>query len=82
MFPCYKPDCTFACYNELRMKKHKQNLHNLFEEEPQTPTDNGADDLYNYSKANSSLGTLLMNIDDAIQEGVGKRLQKVLSVIT
>ena len=65
------------------MKKHKQEEHNLFEEEPQIPTtDNRADDLYNYSKAHLTLGTLLLNADDAVKEGDGERLQKVFSVLT
>ena len=49
------------------MKKQKQEVHNLLEDETQTPTDDEADDLYNYSKAHLSLGTLLWNADDAVK---------------
>ena len=39
-------------------------------------------DLFNYSKAHFSLVLLLMNADDAIIEGDGVRLQRVLGVLT
>ena len=62
---------------------HKERVHNLVIPEQELSNKYVADhDLFNYSKAHFSLVLLLMNADDAMKEGDGERLQRVLGVLT
>ena len=85
MYICRHPGCDFTRYKKIVRNRHEERVHNLVipeEEVPNNDDDVAADDLFNYSKAHLSLGLLLMNADDAIKEGDGERLQRVLGVLT
>lgn len=80
--PCSQPDCPHAFRTKSARKIHMKKVHNIVFEEKPVLNDENSDDLYNYSKAHLSLGTLLHNAHDAVKEGDGGRLENVLSVLT
>lgn len=81
--PCRHPDCQDAFRFRLSRKHHEAKEHDLhLPDDSPVSNENARDDLFSYSKAHISLGLLLMNANDAVKEGDGERLQRVLGVLT